>query len=93
MGMFDSVMVPCPSCGTVNEFQSKGGLCQLRCYTPENAPADVLGDAVANVEKCSNCGEEYRLQVRCKVKAVPARNYVNPHDAYVYGPDEEDPED
>lgn len=93
MGMFDSVMVPCPACGTVNEFQSKGGLCQLRRYTPENAPADVLGPLLNETEQCSNCGAEYRVQVRCKVKAVLARDYVNPHDSYVYGPDEENPED
>lgn len=91
MGMFDSVMVPCPLCGTVNEFQSKGGLCQLRQYTLADAPVDVLGDLTNDTEKCSKCGAEYRLQVRCKAKAVLARDYVNPHDSYVYGPDEEDP--
>ncbi len=93
MGMFDSVMVPCPSCGTVNEFQSKGGVCGLREYTLETAPVDVLGGMTYYTEQCKNCGAEYRIQVKCKAKAVLARDYVNPHDAYVYGPDEEDPAD
>lgn len=93
MGMFDRVMVPCPSCGTVNEFQSKGGRCLLLQYTLADAPVDVLGGVVDDVEQCSNCGAEYRIQARCKAKAVLARDYVNPHDSYVYGPDEENPED
>ncbi|WP_156829747.1 hypothetical protein [Methylovulum miyakonense] len=44
MGMFDSVYVPCPKCGELNEFQSKGGDCLLNEYTLENAPANVLLD-------------------------------------------------
>lgn len=91
MGMFDSVMVPCPSCRTVNEVQSKGGLCQFRQYTLANAPADVLGGLVADVEQCSECDAKYRIQVRCKAKAVLDTDYVDPHDLHVHVTDEEDP--
>ena len=42
MGLYDSVMVKCPNCGTENEFQSKSGDCLLEDYTLENCPDDVL---------------------------------------------------
>ena len=29
MGMYDTILVPCPKCGTKEEFQSKSGGCCL----------------------------------------------------------------
>lgn len=44
MGMFDSVMVPCPACHTDIEFQSKSGECLLGVYTLDTVPMSVLAD-------------------------------------------------
>lgn len=64
MGMFDSVMLACPECGTRNEFQSKGGECLLNTYDETNAPTDVLTDVNRHSPtKCSKCGTLYEAQV------------------------------
>lgn len=60
MGVFDSVMVPCPKCGETNEFQSKSGDCTLAVYSLEEAPEDVM----ANVNRhapitCWRCKTRY----------------------------------
>lgn len=59
MGMFDSVMVPCPRCGEKVECQSKSGDCSLACYDLADAPVDVLYDVNRHApHKCYNkdCG-------------------------------------
>ena len=71
MGMFDSVMVPCPECGTKNEFQSKGGDCTLASYELNEAPADVLSDINRHSPcVCSKCGTAYSVQVQSVAVAV-----------------------
>lgn len=63
MGMFDIVMVPCPECGTDNEFQSKGGYCHLLTYTLDTVPVDVLSDVNRHAPyECSNCGHSYSVE-------------------------------
>ena len=42
MSMFDIVHVPCPSCGTTAEFQSKSGSCLLKDYELATATPEVL---------------------------------------------------
>jgi len=71
MGMFDSVMVPCPKCGEVSEFQSKGGDCILREYTLETAPADVLSDVNRHAPNtCGKCGTIFAVKVSVTAVAV-----------------------
>jgi len=65
MGCFDSVMVPCPACGEINEFQSKGGECRLSTYTLDDAPADVLSDVNRHRVECRSCQTAYRVRVQC----------------------------
>jgi endogenous inhibitor of DNA gyrase (YacG/DUF329 family) len=55
MGMFDSVIVRCPKCGTEVEFQSKAGECRLNNYAPESAPPAVLVDTVGQTATCPTC--------------------------------------
>ena len=64
MGMFDTVMVPCPQCGTKNEFQSKGGECKLAVYDLEDVPVDVLSDANRYPNSCSKCGIPYKIVIQ-----------------------------
>lgn len=68
MGLYDTVMAPCPDCGTRSEFQSKGGACLLRTWTlPEEAadiPADVLSDVNRHApNECGECGTQYYVAV------------------------------
>lgn len=69
MGMFDTVWVPCPKCGKVAGFQSKGGACRLDDYHLDDAPSDVLADANRHGgETCEKCGTKFRLRIQ--VEAV-----------------------
>jgi hypothetical protein len=56
MGLYDTVVVPCPNCGTKSYFQSKGGECVLETYELDEAPDDVMSDVnrhgPATCEKC-----------------------------------------
>jgi predicted RNA-binding Zn-ribbon protein involved in translation (DUF1610 family) len=64
MGMFDSVMVPCPTCGTKTEAQSKSGECSLAVYDLSNAPASVLADVNRHAPfLCDNCGMLFSVQI------------------------------
>ena len=68
MGMFDSVYVPCPKCGELNEFQSKGGDCLLNESTLENAPANVLLDMSRHSPViCQNCGTKYEVKLTVSI--------------------------
>jgi len=73
MGVYDSVMVPCPECGHREEFQSKGsGNAYLRRYNlgEDNIPDDVLGDVDRhNHAVCGECGTHFEVRV-ARVKPV-----------------------
>lgn len=62
MGLFDSVLVPCPECGTKTEAQSKSGDCLLGWYELEDAPADVLLDVNRHAPfTCRMCGNVFSV--------------------------------
>lgn len=70
MGVYDSVMAPCPGCGKLAEFQSKGGGCTLERYSLSDAPPRVLVDAGGQVRRC-DCGCVFNLVFQ--VLAIPTR--------------------
>ena len=71
MGMFDSVLVPCPECGRKQEFQSKGGDCILAVYELEQCPPDVLSDVNRHAPyECEDCGTIFAVQVTWSAKAM-----------------------
>lgn len=61
MGLYDTVIVPCPTCGKEGEFQSKSGVCSLRTYKLADAPADVLLDVNRHAPYACGCGTEYEV--------------------------------
>jgi transposase-like protein len=64
MGMFDTVMVPCPTCGERDGFQSKGGRCMLDEFTLEEAPDDVLSDVNRHApSRCRKCNTLFAVEV------------------------------
>ena len=73
MGMFDSVMVPCPRCGAEEAVQSKAGPCLLRTYRVCDAPSDVIVDISDDIINCCGCGQRFMLKscVTTKMMIVP----------------------
>lgn len=76
--MYDSVMVPCPKCGTRVEAQSKAGDCSLATYELDNAPPKVLADvATDGPYYCENreCGCVFEVAIsvvtRVEARTVP----------------------
>lgn len=68
MGMFDTVMVPCPECGQTVEAQTKSGDCILAIYDfPElgavkPAPDDVMHDVNRHAPyTCPDCDTLFRV--------------------------------
>lgn len=62
MGMFDSVIAPCPKCGSEVEFQSKAGECELRRYHISSVPPEIANDLSGEVASCK-CGEMLKIVV------------------------------
>lgn len=71
MRMYDTIYVPCPSCGAKIAAQSKSGDCTLAEYELDEAPSDVLLDV--NRHAPFECGECHRL---FKVKLKLTTNVV-----------------
>jgi len=73
MGMFDSVMVPCPRCGSETEAQSKSGACLLDEYTLDDAPGDVMLDVNRHAPFSCSCGCKFSVNApKRRVEEEPA---------------------
>lgn len=60
MGMYDTVLVPCPECEHENEIQSKAGRCMSVTYRLDMVPRVVLDDIeVHGVVVCPSCGHYF----------------------------------
>jgi DNA-directed RNA polymerase subunit RPC12/RpoP len=71
MGMYDSVMVPCPKCGEKSEFQSKSGPCDLTVTDLENTPWNVLLDVNRHApNECMNCQTKFAVKLKVTGTAV-----------------------
>ena len=67
MGMFDTVLVPCPKCGTKEEFQSKSGECFLQVVELENCPPDIFADINRHSPySCSNCDSTFQVDLKTR---------------------------
>jgi len=65
MGMYDTVNVPCPDCGTKQGFQSKSGPCLLDTYELDKCPMDVLRDVNRHAPAtCEKCGIKYCVMLQ-----------------------------
>lgn len=62
MGVYDSVQVPCPECGEMREFQSKGGACVMGWYSLADAPDDVMSDVNRHgARACRKCDTVFHV--------------------------------
>lgn len=75
MGMYDTVLVPCPKCGTPEHFQTKSGPCGLITYELHNAPDDVLLDVNRHAPyTCRNCRTRFEVQLQVTYVSVVAES-------------------
>lgn len=72
MGLYDTVIVPCPECGKKEEFQSKSGQCYLQVVKLEECPVDILADVNRHSPYNCDCGTvfEVDLSTRKSTKVV-----------------------
>ncbi len=72
MGMYDTVIVPCPKCGKKEEFQSKSGECCLRVVELNECPVDILANVNRHSPYTCDCGIvfEVDLSTRKSTKVV-----------------------
>ncbi|NJN06369.1 MAG: hypothetical protein HC814_08405 [Rhodobacteraceae bacterium] len=65
MGMFSTILVPCPGCGEKAHFQTKSGGCDFGCYELAEAPANELLDVNRHSpHKCDKCGVWFEVDLR-----------------------------
>jgi hypothetical protein len=63
MGLYDTIKVPCPSCGEVYYAQSKGGDCMMAEYDLYEAPQDALGDVNRHAPFLCKCGATFSVRL------------------------------
>ena len=64
MGMYDTVTVRCPQCGTPAGFQSKSGSGKLETFSLDEAPDAVLLDVNRHSPAaCKKCGVRFGVEV------------------------------
>lgn len=78
MGMFDSVYVACPRCGTRCEFQSKAGECCCDSYSLDDAPTEILLDIINEPNWCHGCKSWFALIDPAIPPGPPARPNITP---------------
>lgn len=72
MGMYDVVLVPCPSCGDKYPAQSKGGFCRLDEFELHATPASVLSDVNRHAPfVCLKCDQGFRVHLVVIPSVVP----------------------
>lgn len=72
MGVFDTVIVPCPECGKKKEFQSKSRECFLQVVELDECPVDILADVNRHSPYTCDCGTVFKvdLSTRKSIKIV-----------------------
>lgn len=63
MGMFDTILVPCPECGKKKDFQSKSGDCFLQVVELNECPDDILADANRHSPRTCECGTVFEVDL------------------------------
>ena len=60
MGTYEIIEVPCPECGENEHAQSKSGPCEMRHYTLEDCPPEVMLDINRHAPfECPKCGTRF----------------------------------
>lgn len=73
MGMYDTVIVPCPACGKDEFFQSKSGECILLNIDLKDCPDDILSDVNRHAPYTCECGTVFEVDLSQR-KAIIINN-------------------
>jgi phage FluMu protein Com len=77
VGMYDTVLVPCPTCEELAEFQSKSGDCKLEEFTLDEAPDVVLLDVNRHAPtRCQKCKTIFCVEIKGPRRTLAARSVV-----------------
>ena len=69
MGCYNEIVIPCPKCGHINYFQSKGGDCSLSIYSIQDAPIEDIAYLVDDSSLfCDNCLALIKIKPTVKVE-------------------------
>lgn len=79
MGMYDTIMVPCPECKALYGAQTKSGACFMETYQLEDAVKGTDMEAQAallDVNRhapfvCGTCGTAFKIDLRIAISAIP----------------------
>ena len=77
MGCYDSVNIPCPTCGEMVEFQSKAGDRCLDTYEYSSVPVEIAIDLDGASSWCKCCGTRFSVHVSEKPKTVSMVSLVD----------------
>ena len=77
MGIYDSVMVPCPTCGHKVEAQSKGAVAPyMETYDISMCPLEVFSDINRHAPwRCPECKDVFIVEFDLDHLIVPASAY------------------
>ena len=74
MGMYDTVSMTCPNCGSHTKYQSKCGPKGMKNFSIDTAPLFVIADLKDEADNdnlfCQDCGIEIGVEVQIKVRLV-----------------------
>ena len=61
MGVYNTILVPCPECGNEVEFQTKSGDCSLTTYSILCAPYEEVKGIMGRNNYCRECNTEVTI--------------------------------
>jgi len=61
MGVYNTILVNCPGCGALVEFQSKSGSSSMSVFRISAMPYKDLKDIIGESWSCGNCGNLVRI--------------------------------
>jgi hypothetical protein len=71
MGVYDTILLPCPKCGELYGAQSKSGECFLNTYTFKNAPKEAMENVNRHAPfTCSKCKTVFYVEFNPEIKIV-----------------------
>ena len=74
MGMFDTILVPCPECGKKYEAQTKKGERLLEVWELEDAPVEAMMGVNTHAPFLCPCGTEFEVNLKVQVcYAIPVK--------------------
>jgi len=79
MGCPDDVLVPCPKCGKIERFQSKGSFDQsCRTFKLKNCPEDVFSDINRHSPyKCWKCKTKFYVSEKTRKSKIFKGKFVD----------------